>query len=410
MAGAGRRGRVRAALVVAQVALSLVLLAAGALMLQSASRLRAVSPGFDPADVVTFSVPLPYATYGWDAYLPVARLHRELQRAVAEVPGVVAVGGTMELPMEGEAGGASCSTIFFERPGRDGRRGEACLPNVTVAPGYFTAMGIPLLRGAEPTWDEVEAGRAGVVVSRTFAERFWPGEDPIGKGLKGNGGEPPYMRVVGVAGDVRIDGLTQPPTDIIYLPMVPSPGISLWGAARDLRVVARTTNGGAAAALGAARAAMARLDPSIPLDNVRTMEQVMTRSLSRTTLAMLLLSAAAGMALLLSAVGIYGVVSYLVGLRRAEIGVRMALGAGAGRVRREVVWGSVRLAALGVAIGLVAAVATTRVLGSLLYDVSPTDPATLAAVALLLVLLAAMASWVPALRASRVDPTEALRG
>jgi ABC-type antimicrobial peptide transport system permease subunit len=125
---------------------------------------------------------------------------------------------------------------------------------------------------------------------------------------------------------------------------------------------------------------------------------------------MLLLSAAAGVALLLSAVGIYGVVSYLVGLRRAEIGVRMALGAGAGRVRREVVWGSVRLAALGVAIGLVAAVATTRVLGSLLYDVSPTDPVTLGVVCALLVALAAAASWIPAARAARVAPVEALRG
>ncbi len=408
MAGAGRRGRVRATLVVAQVALSLVLLAAGALMLQSAQRLRAVSPGFDAAGVVTFSVPLPYATYQWNDYERVARLHRELQQAVATAPGVVAVGGTVQLPMEGQGGGM-CSALAFERPGRDGRSTEACLPNAAVAPGYFAAMGIPILRGAAPTWEEVEAGRAGVVVSRSFAERFWPGENPIGQGLKGNGSEPPFMRVVGVAGDVRMEGLTEPPTDIVYFPIVPNPGIGLWGAARDLRVVARTTTGDGASVVRVAREAMARLDPSIPLDNLRTMEQVMARSLSRTTLAMLLLSAAAGMALLLSAVGIYGVVSYLVGLRRAEIGVRMALGAGASRVRREVVWGSVRLAALGVTIGLVAAVATTRVLGSLLYDVSPTDPPTLAAVALLLVLLAAVASWVPAVRASRVDPTEALR-
>ena len=403
----GGRHRVRATLVVAQVALSLVLLVSGALMLQSAVRLRAVPPGFDATSVVTFSVPLPYATYAWQDYAAVARLHRELQRRVAEAPGVVAVGGTRTLPMEAEGG--MCSTLFFEKPDPAGNSQQMCLPNTTVAPGYFEAMRIPIVRGAAPTWDEVEAGRAGVVVSRSFAERFWPGEDPIGQGLRGNGRQPPYMRVVGVADDVRMFGVTEPPADIVYFPMVPNEGIGLWGAARDLRLVVRTTTGDAGSVLGAARRAMAELDPDVPLDDVRTMEQVMARSLSRTTLAMLLLAVAAGMALLLSAIGIYGVVSYLVGQRRGEIGIRMALGAGTARVRREVVWGSVRLALLGVAVGLVGAVLATRVLGALLYDVSPTDPATLGGVALLLVLLAAVAAWVPARRASRVDPTEALR-
>jgi ABC-type antimicrobial peptide transport system permease subunit len=174
--------------------------------------------------------------------------------------------------------------------------------------------------------------------------------------------------------------------------------------------VVRTTTDDAGTVLAAARGAMAELDPAVPIDDVRWMDDIVAASLSTTTLAMLLLALAAGMALLLSAVGIYGVIAYLVGQRRGEIGIRLALGATVGAVRRDVVFGALRLALLGVAIGLAGAVAATRVLRSLLYDVSPTDPWTLAAVAALLVALAALASWVPAARAARVQPSEALRG
>ena len=403
-----RRHAVRGALVVGQVALSLVLLAAGGLMLRSAWRLRAVPAGFDAERVLTFSVPLPYARYEWGDYAKVGALHRELQRRLAAAPGVVAVGGAASLPMESDG----CAAIGFEDRGPDGTRRGACLANATAAPGYFETMGIPIVRGAAPTWDETERGTAGVVVTRAFAEHFWPGEDPIGKGLKGYDRleEPPYYRVVAVTGDVRADGLAQPATEMIWFPMAPGPGLQQWGAPHELRVVVRTSSDDAGTVLAAARRAMADLDPAVPIDDVRWMEEVVAASLATTTLAMLLLSVAAGMALLLSAVGIYGVISYLVGQRRNEIGIRLALGASTAGVRRDVVLGALRLAVLGVGIGLVGAVATTSVLRALLFDVSPTDPWTLGAVALLLLGLAAVASWVPAARAARVSPVEALRG
>ena len=403
-----RRNAVRGALVIGQVALSLVLLAAGGLMLRSAWRLRAVPAGFDAERVLTFSVPLPYATYEWGDYAKVATLHRELQRRLAETPGVVAVGGTQTLPMEG----AGCAAIGFEDRGPDGARIGGCLANTTAAPGYFEAMRIPVVRGRLPTWAETEQGTAGIVVTRAFAERFWPGQDPIGKGLKGYDKleEPPYYRVSAVVGDVRADGLAQPASEMIWFPIAPGEGLQQWGAPHDLRVVVRTSHDDAASVLVAARRAMAELDPAVPIDDIRWMHDVVAASLATTTLAMLLLSAAAGMALLLSAVGVYGVISYLVGQRRSEIGIRLALGAHAAQVRRQVVLGSLRLAVAGVALGLLGAVATTRVLGSLLYDVSPTDPVTLGVVCALLVLLAAAASWIPAARAARVQPVEALRG
>jgi len=320
----------------------------------------------------------------------------------------VAVGGAGSLPMEN----GGCAAIGFEDLGPDGKRLGACLPNATAAPGYFEAMRIPVVRGRAPTWDETERGTAGVVVTRAFAEHFWPGQDPIGKGLKGYDKleEPPYYRVAAVVGDVRADGLAQPASEMIWFPMAPGPGLQQWGAPHELRLVVRTAADDAGTVLAAARRAMAELDPAVPIDDVRWMEDVVAESLSTTTLAMLLLSVAAGMALLLSAVGIYGVISYLVGQRRGEIGIRLALGASSGRVRREVVAGALRLALLGVAVGLVGAVATMRVLRSLLYDVSPTDPWTLGAVAALLLALAAVASWVPAARAARVQPAEVLRG
>ncbi|HEU4628421.1 MAG TPA: ABC transporter permease [Gemmatimonadaceae bacterium] len=408
MTASRHRNAVRAALVVGQVALSVVLLAAGGLMLRSAARLHAVPPGFDAEHVLTFQVPLPYSRYQWADYDKVLELHRTLARRLAATPGVLAVGGTVSLPMDGRIG---CALIGFEERGPDGSNRGACLSYTTVAPGYFETMRIPVVRGHAPTWDEVASGTAGVVVTRSFAEHFWPGQDPLGKGLKGysNLGEPPYFRVVGVVDDVRMEGLAKPPTEVIFFPMKPGPELQLWGAPHALAVTVRTSTGDASTVLAAARAAMAQLDPAVPIDNVRWMERIVATSLSQTTLAMLLLAIAAGMALLLSAVGIYGVIAYIVGQRRGEIGIRLALGAPAAMVGRDVVLGALRLAVVGIVIGLAGAVATTRVLQSLLYDVSPTDPWTLVAVAALLLALAALASWVPARRAARVPPMEALR-
>lgn len=406
MTSSRRRNSVRGALVVGQVALSVVLLAAGGLMLRSAARLHAVSPGFDAERVLVLNVSMPSGDYGWGDYARAAAVHRTFQGELARVPGVLAVGATGVLPMS-SADAPMCSGMGFEGAGADG---GACVPMTIVSPGYLEAMRTPLVRGRAPGWDEVSGGSDGVVVSQALAEHFWPGQDPIGRAVMANTNRPPHFRVVGVAGDVRVEGLEKPPTEMVYFPMVPDSGLYMWGAARDVSVVVRTSSDDMASVLAAARRIMRDLDHAIVIDNARWMDDVVAASLSRTTLAMMLLSVAAAMALLLSAVGIYGVIAYVVGQRRAEIGIRLALGATAARVGREVVTGALRLALLGVAIGTVGAVATMRVLQSLLYDVSPTDPLTLAGVVATLLSIAALASWVPARRASRVPPMEALRG
>ncbi len=405
MTSSRQRNAVRGALVVGQVALSLVLLAAGGLMLRSAARLHAVSPGLDPERVLVIDVAMPQGTYQFRDYGKVAAVYRTFLSELGQVPGVVSVGVVGDVPME-SAEGAACAAMGFEGANVDER---VCVPKSTVSPGYFEAMRIPLVKGRAPTWDDLTGGSGGVVVSQALADHFWPGQDPIGRGVT-NTDVMTYFRVVGVVGDVRLDGLEKPPTEVVYFPMVADSGLYMWGAARNASVMVRVSSDDAASTIAAARRIMRDLGPTIVVDNPRWMDEVVAESLSRTTLAMLLLSVAAGMALLLSAVGIYGVIAYLVAQRRTEISIRIALGAPPSKVGRDVVLGAMKLAVAGVVIGLVGAVATMRVLQSLLYDVSPTDPTTLGGVSVLLLALAALASWIPARRAARVPPMEALGG
>jgi predicted lysophospholipase L1 biosynthesis ABC-type transport system permease subunit len=281
-----------------------------------------------------------------------------------------------------------------------------CIQYAYVTPGYFAAMGIPV-RGTTNEWSAVLDEYAGVVVSRAAAERFWPGENAVGKEIKGNGAS--FYRVIGVTDDVHTDDLRVPPGALVYFPTVPAKGTELWIPPRSMTLVVRAGTADPAALTPAIRRVVAELDPGVPIAAVRTMREVVGASMARLSFTMLLLGVAGTTALVLSAVGLYGVISYIVGERRGEIGVRMALGARAGEVGRMVMMQSVRLASIGVVIGLIGAAATTRVLGSLLFEVSPTDPLTLAAVALFLMLLAALASYAPARRAARVDPIEVLR-
>ena len=399
-----RQHAVRGALVVGQVALALVLLAAAGLMLRTFQNLRGVHPGVEPRGVLTLGLALPGLRYEDDA--AVARFHQELARRLEALPGVEAVGATNQFPL---AGGGGCSVVFVEDTPNPPGGEPPCVRVSMPTPGYFEAMGIPV-RGSVPTWSDVQRGAAGVVVSRALAERFWPGQDPIGKGIRGNGWARPFYRVVGVAGDVRGAGLDQPPTEEAYFPVVPMEGAPLWGPQRAMGLAVRTSLSSPAELAPAIRRVVAELDREVPVANVRTLEGLVARSMARVSFTLMLLGTAAAMALLLSAVGIYGVVSYIVGQRRAEIGVRMALGARIAQVGRMVVMQSLRLAALGVALGLAGALLATRALASMLYDVAPTDPLTLAAVAALLVALAAAASYLPARRAARVDPAEVLRG
>ena len=410
---ASRRQRgARSTLIVAQMALAVVLLAAAGLMLRSFQRLRSVRPGLDPSGLLTFEVSLPRTRYavrspGPDAYLPVFRFHRELANRLAELPGVARVGVTRQLALKD---GDGCALVFVRDKNYD-RDSAPCVGNVIAGPGYFSTLGIPV-RGQAPSWADTEERTGGVVVSKTLADHMWPGQDPIGKEVRPNGLPGPgesWYRVVGVTGDVHTRALDEPPSEIVYYPMIPKDGTMLWGAPFETTVAIRTTHGDPLALAAAARRVVASLDREVPVATVQTMQAIVDRSTAKATFAMLLLAIAGGMALVLSAVGIYGVISYTVNERRSEIGVRMALGARAAQVGRMVVGQSLRVAGLGIAIGLAGAVATTRVMQSLLFGVSPTDPVTLGGVAVVLIMLGALAAYAPARRATKVDPVEVLR-
>ncbi|HEX9690642.1 MAG TPA: ABC transporter permease [Gemmatimonadales bacterium] len=393
---------VRRTLVATQVALAVVLLAAAGLMVRSLARLNAVEPGLDPANAVTFELSLPAARY--NSYEAVAAFYHRLVEQVEALPGVRAAGAG-SLPFRDFGG---CALLFVEdQPVVEDER-PRCVSSQVAAPGYFEALGIPI-RGRAPTWNETQSASAGAVVTAALARRLWPGEDAIGKGVRGNGWGQPFYRVVGVTSDLRAQGLDMPSTEAVFYPMIPLPDAPLWSPPRFMTLIARVDGGGPATLIGPMRRILTDLDPSIPLGNVSTMEAVVGRSLGRRSFAMVLLGIAAGMALLLSIVGLYGVIAYLVGQRTREIGIRMALGAPAEHVAASIVRDAVALAGVGCAVGLAGAIAVTGTLESLLFEVSPTDPWTLAGVTAVLLGVAGMASLLPARRAARVDPMQALR-
>lgn len=395
---------VRDALIVGQMTLALVLLAAAGLMLRTVEQLRHVKPGFDPQRALVMHVHAPWSRYG--GWAPVAAFQKTLQERIAALPGVRAVGGGTDVPL---VSFGFCSIVWVEdRPLAPGEE-PPCVKVTEATPGYFTALGISV-HGRVPDWHDAEAGTGAVVVTRALAQRFWPGEDAIGRGIKGNGPRPPYYRVVGVTDDVRGEGLEKPPVEAVIFPILPIPQTQLWGPANDVDLVVRTSLDDPTTLVPTIRRAIAALDPAVSVDRLQTLTSVVQHSLARVSFILALLAIAALMALVLSAVGTYGVIAYLVTQRRSEIGLRMALGAHAWQVTRLVVGHSLRLALLGAAVGTVAALATTRLLTSLLYGVQPTDPATFIAAGGFLLVVAIVASMAPARRASRVDPVEALRG
>lgn len=403
---------VRGALVVAQTAFAMILLTAAGLMVQSFWNMRNVSPGFDPTDVLTAEVSLPNARY--DTYEKVEAFYHTLLTRAATIPGVrdAALGSTVPLAVSGTDallnGFSGCATATVEdhplQPGEE----APCVAAPMVAPGYFRTLGIKV-RGTEPSWTDVESRSGGVVVTKRLAERLWPGEDAIGKGIKPGGYQPPFYRVVGVANDFRGDALDKPPVEAVFYPLLPLPKTGLWNPRVDATILLRTNGVAPHTLTPSLRRVLADMDPNVPLANVSTMDDVVVHSMARLTFTMLLLGTAAAMALLLSAIGIYGVISYIVGRRTSEIGIRMALGARTSQVGTLVVVQSLRLAIIGVALGILGAIAMTRVLQSVLFGVSPTDPATLAMVSAVMLCIATLASYVPAQRAMRIDPVDALR-
>jgi len=398
-----RQGVVRGALVTAQVALALTLLTGAGLMLRSFARLQAVEPGISSEGVLTGELTLPWGRYrSWEQ---TNTFYRDLLERLEALPGIARAAVSTVLPL---GGSGFCSVVFVEdRPLEPGQE-PACLLVSLVSPGFFDAMGIAV-QGRAPTWNDNDSRSDAVVVSRALAQRFWGAESAIGRGVRSNGPEPPFYRVSGVTADVHVRGLDQPPTEAVYYPLMPMPGTSLWSPPRNTSLIVRARTSRPLALLPDIRRVLHELDVDVPLANVQTFEEVVAGSMARRSFATMLLALAAAMALALSAVGIYGVISYVVGQRRAEMGIRLALGARSAEVALMVVTQALRLVAFGIVTGLIFSLASTRTLQSLLFEISPTDPLTLVAVGSLIVLLAALAAWMPARKAARVNPVDVMR-
>jgi putative ABC transport system permease protein len=397
-AGGLHRNRVRTLLVVSEVALSLVLLLGAGLMIRSFERLLRVDPGFNPENVLTSRLSLPANKYP-DAKQQAAFFQRTLER-LESLPGVQSVGAVSALPLSG-AEEASSFMIegsppvdSSEMPMADRRRASA---------DYFRAMGIPLVNGRYFTEADNQSAPPVAIVSESFVRRFFPEEDPLGKRIK-NGGPAstrPWLSVVGVVKDVRHLALEAEPRPQVYMPY-------LQNTSTSMAVVMRSASDPASLAAGV-RNAVWELDKEQPITDVKSMEQYFSASVAQRRFNMILLAVFAGVALVLAAVGIYGVMSYSVTQRTQEIGIRMALGAKQTDVLRLVVRQGMIPALAGVVIGLGAGVALTRLMSSLLYGVSATDPITFAAVPLTLLGVALGACLAPARRATKVDPVIALR-
>ncbi len=395
----GRRAnRLRSLLVVSEVALALIVLTGAGLMIQTIARLSGVDPGLNPHNLLTMSVALPQADfYGAPER---TRFCEDVEQHVGSVAGVQSVSAVSHLPLAG--GGAGREFVIQGRP--DPSPAETPSGNYSMTcPNYFHTMGIPILKGREFSSRDTLNSVPVVIINEGMARRYWPNEDPLGRHFKlGNPRSPsPWLTVVGVVRDVHHWSL-----DYQIVPQMFRPySQAAWPG---MTIVARTA-GDPAVFTTAIRNAAASIDHEQPISDVRTMEFVIQDSLGFRRFPMLLLTTFAGVALLLAAVGIYGVMSYSVAQRTQEIGIRMALGAERSQVLRLVLSRSLQPVLAGVVIGVAGALALTRVLASLLFEVSPSDPFVFTAVALLLMAVALIASLVPALKAARVDPLIALR-
>jgi predicted permease len=402
----GIRDRLRTGLIVAELALALMLLIGTGLFIRSAIALDGTSPGFNPTGVLAARLSLPSAEY--DAPERITQTFERLVEAARHVPGVTAAALTSQVPMG--AGGNGNGLVPEGRPMGPESAINSRLRIVT--PGYFETLSIPIIRGRALNDADRRGALKVMVISQALAVEAFPGQDPIGRRIAccepgPDGKSPDFKTVVGVAGDVRWRGLGEAPSPEFYLPAAQVPAVAWDWIQRTMYVVVRTPIEPAAVGTPL-RAALAPIIPGVPLYDARTMEQRVSGSIATARFNTLLLMVLGGIGLVLAAVGIYGVVGYFVSRRTQEIGVRMALGA----TRRDVVSLIVRQASipvlLGIGLGVVLSFPVTRVVATQLFGVEPHDPLTFAAVTCGMMLVALLASLVPAARAASVDPTKAL--
>lgn len=392
--------RLQGGLVISEIALALVLLVCAGLTIKSFRQLYQTPLGFTPDNVLMAQISLP----DWKYEEPdqITAFWRDLLPRIQSLPGVVAAGTTHALPVNDFV----LSTIFKVEGRIPSSPDEQLTANFRkVSPGFFRTLEIPLLEGR--LFNDLDDGERPpvAIISREMARRFWPGESAVGKRIRrGTNPDKPWLTVAGVVGDVYDEAIGGGFGNTLYIPHAQSPK----SANPTVHLLVRTAVEPTSVA-EAVRRAVRTVDPDQPVDEISTMEQWVATSVSSRRFAALLLSLFAGLGVLLAVIGVYGVLSYAVGQRRHEIGVRMALGARAEDISRMVLRQGLSLTTIGLAIGLVVALAVTRLFSSLLYRVEPTDPTTFVEITVGLIAVAALASWLPARRASRVDPARSLK-
>lgn len=393
--GGTSRNRLQSLLVVSETALGLVLLVGAGLMIKSFVRLLQVNLGFRPQHVIAFRLSLADSRYP-DPRGQAAFFQQLLER-IKTLPGVRSVGMGRNLPISGQS--MTSPVIIEGRPAPPGER--RLVQQAAVDPGYFSAMGIRIESGRSFNERDNAEATPVIILNQAFVRQFFPGENPLGKRLRTFFGKPVMREVVGVVGNVKHSGPARATPPEVYVPYAQEPG-------PYMTVVVRT-DADAATTIPAVRSAVLAIDRNEPLDQVATMESLFSESVARPRFFSWVLGAFGGMALILVAVGIYGVISYSVAQRVHEIGVRLALGAEQRDVLRLIIGQGLLLTGIGIVAGLAGALPLTHILAGLLFAVRPTDPATFVGVALLLMSVAMLASYIPARRAMKVDPMVALR-
>jgi predicted permease len=399
------RHRTRDTLVIAQTALAIVLLVVAGLMVRTFIALRQVDPGFThPEHVQTFRVSIPATLVS--GIEQTVRTHEQIAERLRQLPGVQSVGLASSITMDGTYFNGS---IFVEGFPETSARNRQFRRHRFIAPGYFETIGDPVLAGRLITWRDIYQDALVVVVSESLAREYWKSPaEAIGKRIRVSASQP-WRAIVGVVGNERDDGLRQAAPTIAYWPMAATRFLDQPFVSRTMSYVVRSDRIGAPGFLHELQQAVWSVNPDLPLANVRTLDEIRAASMAQTSFALTMLAIGAAMALLLGLVGLYGVIAYIVAQRTREIGIRMALGAQIGDVRNLFLRHGLVLTATGIALGVSVALALSRVMGALLFGVSPMDPLTYVAVSATLAVVMLVAMYVPARRASRVDPVVALR-
>jgi predicted permease len=386
------------ALVVVEIGLAMILVVGAGLMVKSLTRLQAQNGGFRPAGVLTFNLSLPPSRYATNER--VTQTYDQLVDQIRSVPGVESVAAINMLPLANF--GFNTSFNIVGRPPFPQQERAPILELRAITPGYFTAMGIPLLKGRMFTAADTAKSTQVVIINQTMAERFWPNANPIGQRLSLDSGAANENEIVGVVGDTRSANLSTTPVPESFYPLSQFPQASM-------AMVVHTDLSDPATLLPAVRQRIATIDPDLPIARPRTMDAVVAASTGTTRLTSVLTSVFGALAGLLASVGIYSLIAYSVAQRTRELGIRVALGADRRAVLRLIVGEGLTLAAIGLAIGLAGARMLTGTLQTMLFDVSPLDPPVIALTCVGIVIVTAAASYIPARRAIRVDPMHALR-